>query len=365
MKFLDLDGLNTLKGYIKDNYLSPKIITSDQLDTCGYENTTELIKAAENSKHGLMFYVSNIYSTLCVYAYGLKHGCVQVLTGTYILDKNNPGIGSHRDGQSTTYVRTYLNNPDLVYNSNAGFDRNTQAWSAWVIRETDVATNNESANSINSFREHYGNLINTSIVEITDKTNSSKKKLALSEFYTGGTQVVPLGSISKEIPEASSTCNGLMSVADKIKLDGLSGDGGSSTPTDPTSVSKIVRFKEVVTDDVTLVDGSAVGDNQALVYLDTKKIFAVKNLNNNTYYANGSLLMNNYPGVLVGQEDIQGPVLLNFTAGYKPTPNAIYVDETYKMYVGDGLGSLKSGGTFCNSLNVINVNKINDSDINV
>lgn len=359
MKFLDLDGLNTLKGYIKNTYAKkPTIITLSQIDTCGYDSAADLAEAAKNSETGLVFYVSDLLATLYVYGENPVHGCVQVLTGNCQLGSDNLTLqGSHKDGQSATYVRTYLHNPATIYNKKAGFDSTTQAWSAWVIRETDVATNNEIAKEINSAKQLFGNL-----VHVTFGPNTDKNKLEFKALYTGGT-ALPAGIVGGDIPEASQTCNGLMSVADKIKLDGLS-DGGGSTVTDPTSVAKIVRFDSVVTGDVTITEGSTSSDNCVLVYLKDKNIFAVKNQDDDTYYNNGGIILNDNPGIWVSKSNFSG-LVLNFTEGYKAIPNAIYVDKDYKMYVGGVIHNLNDGGKFCNVLNVINVTNIPTNEIDV
>lgn len=359
MKFLDLDGLNTLKSYIKNTYAKkPKVITLSQIDTCGYDSAADLAEAAKNSETGLVFYVSDLLATLYVYGENPVHGCVQVLTGNCQLGSDNLTLqGSHKDGQSATYVRTYLHNPATIYNKKAGFDSTTQAWSAWVIRETDVATNNEVAAEINKYKLQAGNLVNVIL-----GPNDNKNKLEFKATYTGGT-VIPAGTIGGDIPEASQTCNGLMSVADKIKLDGLS-DGGGSTVADPTSVAKIVRFDSVVTEDVTITAGSTTSDDCVLVYLKTMNIFALKNPDSDTYYNNGNLILNDYPGTWVSKSNFSG-LALNFTEGYKAIPNAIYVDKDYKMYVGGDIHPLDGGGKFCNVLNVINVTNIPTNEIDV
>lgn len=359
MKFLDLDGLNTLKSHIKSTYAKkPKVITLSQLDTCGYESAVALAEAAKNSETGLVFYVSDLLATLYVYGENPVHGCVQVLTGNCQLGSDNLTLQtSHRDGQSATYVRTYLNNPVTLYNNSVGFDNTTKAWSAWVIRETDVATNNEAAAKINKYKLQAGNLVN-----VIFGPNDNKNKLEFKATYTGGT-VIPAGTVGGDIPEASQTCNGLMSVADKIKLDGLSDDGGS-TVTDPTAFSKIMRFEEVVTDDVTITEGSMDDSNGVIVYLETKKIFAFRS-SGGQYYSNGSaFLTGNHPCIWVNNVDLDS-IPLAFEPGYKASPNGIYVDKNYKMYVGGALTSTRTGSTFCNSLNVINVTSIATNEINV
>lgn len=359
MKFLDLDGLNTLKSHIKSTYAKkPKVITSSQLDTCGYESAAALAIAAKNSETGLVFYVSDLFATLYVYGESPVHGCVQVLSGSCLLDDDNLTlITGHTDGQSATYVRTYLNNPATLYNKKAGFDSTTQAWSAWVIRETDVATNNKAAAEINASKLRFGNLAN-----VVFGPNDNKNKLEFKIVYTGGT-AIPAGIIGGDIPEASQTCNGLMSVADKIKLDGLSDDGGS-TVTDPTSVAKIVRFDSVVTEDVTITAGSTTSDNCILVYLKAKNIFAIKDQDSNTYYNNGDIILNDNPGIWVSKSNFSG-ITLNFVEGYKAIPNAIYVDKDYKMYIGGVIQNLNEGGKFCQTLDVINVTNIPTNEINV
>ena len=372
MKFLDLDGLNTLKSYIKNTYAKkPKIITLSEIDTCGYESAAALAQAARNSETGLVFYVSDMYSTLYVYGENPVHGCVQVLVGNCTLNNDNLTIfeNGHLDGFSTTLARTYLNHPTGMYNKKAGFDNNTEAWSAWVIKETRVATNNEAAAKINAIKRLFGDLlmvgIGKAVVDPNASEENKKYKLTLNSVYMGGTQVVPGGTPSQldYIPEASTSCNGLMSIADKIKLDGLSDDGGS-TVTDPTSVAKIVRFDSVVTEDVTIAAGSTESSNCILVYLKTKNVFAIKDQDTDTYYNNGSIILNDNPGIWVSSADVTGMVP-NFTEGYKSIPNAIYVDKNYKMYVGDSINSLNSGGKYCATLNVINVTSIATNEINV
>lgn len=74
--------------------------------------------------------------------------------------------------------------------------------------------------------------------------------------------------------------------------------------------------------------------------------------------------MNDNPGIWVSSSDVTGMVP-NLTEGYKSIPNAIYVDKNYKMYVGDGINSLNSGGKYCATLNVINVTSIATDEINV
>lgn len=363
MKFLDLDGLNTLKSHIKNTYAKkPKVITLSQIDTCGYESASALAHAAAESETGLVFYVKDALATLYVYGENPVHGCVQVLTGNCMLDSDHLTITSgHIDGQSATYVRKYLLNPRTIYNENAGFgkkgDNDTQTWSAWVIRETDVATNNEIAGEINSAKQLFGNL-----VHVTFGPNTDKNKLEFKALYTGGT-ALPAGIVGGDIPEASQTCNGLMSVADKIKLDGLS-DGGGSTTIDPTAFSKIMRFEEVVTDDVTITGGSMTDSDGVIVYLETKKMFAFRS-SDGQYYNNGStFLTDNYPCIWVNKADLNF-VPLVFESGYRASPNGIYVDKNYKMYVGGDLTLTKIGSTFCNSLNVINVTNIPTNEIDV
>lgn len=360
MKFLDLNGLNTLKSYIKNTYAKkPKVITSSQLDTCGYESAAVLARAAKNSETGLVFYVSDMYSTLYVFGENPVHGCVQVLVGNCVMDTRDSSIStSHKDGISATYVRTYLHNPVTIYNKDAGFDSTTQEWSAWIIRETNVATKTGvAANNINVIKQYFGDLLSVDV-----GTNADKNKLTLSSMYTGGLLKAPGASTDEEIPEASQTCNGLMSVADKIKLDGLSDGGG--TVTDPTSVAKIVRFDSVVTEDVTITAGSTSSDNCILVYLKAKNIFAIKDQDNNTYYNNGGIILNDNPGIWVSESNFSG-LVLNFVEGYKAIPNAIYVDKDYKMYIGGVIQNLNDGGKFCQALDVINVTNIPTNEINV
>ncbi len=361
MKFLDLDGLNTLKSYIKNTYAKkPKVITLSQIDTCGYDSAWDLAQAAKDSETGLVFYVSDMYSTLYVYGENPIHGCVQVLVGNCVMDTSDSSISvAHKDGISATYVRTYLHKPATIYNKDAGFNNTTQEWSAWIIRETNVATKTGViANNINTIKQSFGDLLSVGV-----GTNADKNKLTLTSMYTGGLLKAPGASTDKEIPEASQTCNGLMSVADKIKLDGLSDDGGS-TVTDPTAFSKIMRFEEVVTDDVTITEGSMTDSDGVIVYLETKKIFAFRS-SGGQYYNNGSaFLTGNYPCICVNNVDLN-VIPLGFESGYKALPNGIYVDKNYKMYVGDALTPTRTGSTFCNSLNVINVTNIPTNEINV
>lgn len=361
MKFLDLNGLNTLKSYIKNTYAKkPTIIKLSQIDTCGYESARDLAQAAKNSETGLVFYVSDMYSTLYVFGENPIHGCVQVLVGNCVMNTSDSSISiAHRDGISATYVRTYLHKPATIYNKDAGFDSTTQEWSAWIIRETNVATKTGTvANNINTIKQSLGDLLSVGV-----GTNVDKNKLTLGSMYTGGLLKAPGTSIDEEIPEASQTCNGLMSVADKIKLDGLS-DGGGSTVTDPTSVAKIVRFDGVVTEDVTIAAGSIESSNCILVYLKTKNIFAIKDQDTDAYYSDGSIILNDNPGIWVSKSNFS-ELVLNFVEGYKAIPNVIYVDKDYKMYVGGVIQNLNDGGKFCQALNVINVTNIATDEINV
>lgn len=282
MKFLDLDGLNTLKSYIKNTYAEkPKVITSSQLDTCGYESAVALVIAAKNSETGLVFYVSDMHSTLYVFGENPTHGCVQVLVGNCLMDTEDSSISTaHKDGISATYVRTYLLNPVTIYNKDAGFDHTTQEWSAWIIRETNVATKTGVvANNINAIKQSFGNLLSVGV-----GTNANKNKLTLRSMYTGGLLKAPGASTDKEIPEASQTCNGLMSVADKIKLDGLS-DGG---------VGSILFFDQYITEVLPNPQQQSIGaiDGRQVIYSTDKKGFMIQ-YENKYYVSTSDNLLNN------------------------------------------------------------------------
>lgn len=190
-----------------------------------------------------------------------------------------------------------------------------------------------------------------------DKTTDTKG-LRLG-IRNGGSDFVNIPIVK---PGDASTY-GLMSGADKAKLDGLSDDGGS-TVADPTSVAKIVRFDSVVTEEVDVIQASTSSNNCILVYLKTKNIFAVKDQDTDTYYSGGDLIYNDSPGVQVLKSNLTGPTL-NFTEGYKAIPNAIYVDKDYKMYVGGVIHNLNDGGKFCQALNVINVTNIPTNEIDI
>lgn len=189
-------------------------------------------------------------------------------------------------------------------------------------------------------------------------TSTDTKGLRLG-IRGGGSDMVNIPIVK---PGDASTY-GLMSGADKAKLDSLD-DGGGSTVTDPTSVAKIVRFDSVVTGDVTITERSTSSDNCVLVYLKDKNIFAVKNQDDDTYYKDVGIILNDNPGIWVSGSNFSG-LVLNFTKGYKAIQNAIYVDKDYKMYVGDVIYNLKDGGKFCQTLNVINVTNIPTNEIDV
>lgn len=194
--------------------------------------------------------------------------------------------------------------------------------------------------------------------ESFDDTLAGTKGLRLGiEGCSNDTVSIPI------VKPGDASTYGLMSGADKAKLDSLS-DGGGSTVTDPTAFSKIMRFEEVVTDDVTITEGSMTDSDGVIVYLETKKIFAFRS-SGGQYYNNGSaFLTGNYPCIWVNNVDLN-VMPLAFEPGYKASPNGIYVDKNYKMYVGGASTSTKTGITFCNSLNVINVTNIATNEINV
>ena len=78
-----------------------------------------------------------------------------------------------------------------MYNKKAGFDNNTEAWSAWIIKETRVATNNEAAAKINAIKQLFGDLLMVGIGKAVVDPNASegdkKYKLTLNSVYMGGT----------------------------------------------------------------------------------------------------------------------------------------------------------------------------------
>lgn len=329
---LKADDFSKLDGF--------KQIKFNQLDDCGYGSAVELTKAAKNSKYGLKFYVTDTDCVLHVYGDNLAHGCTQVLTGSFITDGDGNISAGHTDGITLVATRHYINLPETFYNPSLGYDKTTQAWSAWVIDNVIPAIPESIAQNINKFKRRYGNLITANI-------STTDGKLKLDTTFTGGIGHTPGNAISTEIPEATQTSNGLMSATDKTRLDNLSASQ-STTPI-------VARFIDTASGK-SITDSTAVQPGEIL-WLTDKQTFVVHISGN--YYTGDSAVLK---AIAV---KVPGSTITDKTK-YKPYPNTLYIDGSFKMYVGDAdTLTTDQDIAYSDNLNIINVNSISTQEINV
>lgn len=191
-------------------------LTSSQIDTCGYTDVKSLLDAAVKGNCPMSYYITDLGAVLTLTTDNMEHALFQDITGIFDVTK---GVitATHTDGIHTTARRAYFFN--MAGPSYLGYtSSDLNKWTLWRIQDTaglskvDVS---DGEDTLNQLVKMYGTTLLTTI-------NSNDGKLTITNLTTGGTQA---NELSSAIPEASTSSNGLMSVADKTKLDALPEDG--------------------------------------------------------------------------------------------------------------------------------------------
>lgn len=196
-----------------------KDITLSQIDTCGYSTIAALISAVIASKREFIFNITDIGARLLVYADTLSHALYQRLETSNILDSNYALSSGHKDGIIYVYHRAYLNAPSHLYANNTGYTSSSKEWSPWIIADTIGIANKSVAGGYNQVMSYYGRMFFATISK-----NTANTKLTFNTSHMGGTGKDAFRAVESEIPEATTTCNGLLSTTDKAKVDALGDD---------------------------------------------------------------------------------------------------------------------------------------------
>lgn len=219
---VDGKGLSTNDYTDSDKEKLDTIVSQDinlaQIDTCGYSNITTLITTAIAAKREMVFNVTDINSKLHVYVDPLKHALYQKLETCCTLDSNYNLINSHKDGITYVYYRAYLNGPVNMYSNNTGYTSSSTEWSPWIIADTLGIANKSTVQACNMIMSMYGRML---FAQVTTKDDT---KLVFDTLHMGGSSLDAFNVKETEIPEATTTCNGLLSAADKVKLNALGDD---------------------------------------------------------------------------------------------------------------------------------------------
>ncbi len=208
------DNKNTLDTIVS------KDITLSQIDTCGYSNIATLISEVKESQREYIFNVKDIYSKLHVFTDSLGHALYQKLETPCTLDSNYNLSSSHNDGVVYVYLRAYINTPSSMYAKNTGYSSSSKEWSPWIIVDTLGVATKSVISTNNTLMSYFGRVYYASI----DKDSSSSSKLVFNTYHIGGSQQSAYTNRELEIPEATTSCNGLLSITDKAKIDALGDD---------------------------------------------------------------------------------------------------------------------------------------------
>lgn len=196
-----------------------KDITLSQIDTCGYGTIAALMSAVIAAKREFVFNITDIGAKLLVYADTMSHALYQRIETSNILDSNYALSSSHKDGIIYVYYRAYLNTPSSLYANNTGYTSSSKEWSPWIIADTLGVANKAKAGGYNQVMSYYGRMFYATISK-----NGASTKLTFNTSHIGGTGKDAYSAVETEIPEATTTCNGLLSTTDKAKVDALGDD---------------------------------------------------------------------------------------------------------------------------------------------
>lgn len=205
------DFTNEAKLKVAINYIAD--INPSQLDTCGYDSVKDLISECNTNPGEHRFHVYDLNCTLRVW--GDDKVLYQIIESHYLPNSDGDiDVDTYNDGYLYTCFRAYLNK-DAYINENTGYTKDNIGWTSWQVMDSK-ALSKEGSWAISQAILMYGKPYFIDLYK--DSTN---KKVQLQIGYIGGTFRDPAEMELIDIPEVSSLCNGLMSIADKAKLDNL------------------------------------------------------------------------------------------------------------------------------------------------
>lgn len=196
-----VDGLMSNADKTKLNAMqTPTVITTSQLDLCGYENYTTLVDRAAKQRDGLSFYVSDQNAILTVQTDNGNHAIIQTIRTATTLNSSwefdTGAIQSHTDGVLFTYQR--------FYPISGTYSTDTQnKWTKWAIIDVDTMYTAERSN-MNDIYKMKGKQLLSNLTAGTDG------KITFNSVYSGINKA-GIKSESKEIltPISKSTITDL------------------------------------------------------------------------------------------------------------------------------------------------------------
>lgn len=192
-----------------------KDITLSQIDTCGYGTVGALMSAVVAAKREFVFNITDIGAKLHVYADTMSHVLYQRIDTSNVLDSNCAISDAHKDGIIYVYYRAYLNAPPSLYSNTIGYTSSSKEWTPWIIADSQGVVSKDTAVAYNYVMSNYGRMFFANVGK-----NSASTKLTFYTSCIGGSK----DGMETEIPEATTTCNGLLSTTDKAKVDALGDD---------------------------------------------------------------------------------------------------------------------------------------------
>lgn len=171
-----------------DNIQNPTVITTAQLDLCGYANATSLVNAVANQKDGLSFFVADQNAIVTLQTDNGKHAIIQTIRTATELNGSWEFVtgveSSHTDGVLFTYQR--------FYPIGGTYSTNTHnKWTKWAIIDVDTMYTADRSN-VNSIYKSLGKQLFSSL-NVDDSG-----KITFSSIYSG-TSVAGIKSQSKDI----------------------------------------------------------------------------------------------------------------------------------------------------------------------
>ena len=196
-----VDGLMSNTDKTKLNAIqTPTVITTSQLDLCGYADYTTLVDKAAGQRDGLSFYVSDQNAILTVQTDNGKHAIIQTIRTATTLNNswefNTGATSSHTDGVLFTYQR--------FYPISGTYSADTQnKWTKWAIIDVDTMYTADRSDMNTLYKAKGKQLFNN----LTVDTNG---KITFGSIYSG-IDKAGIKSEFKEIltPISGSTITGL------------------------------------------------------------------------------------------------------------------------------------------------------------
>lgn len=158
-----------------NNIQNPTVITTAQLDLCGYADATSLVNAVVNQKDGLSFFVTDQNAIVTLQTDNGKHAIIQTIrTATELNDSWEFATGatsSHTDGVLFTYQR--------FYPIGGTYSTNTHnKWTKWAIIDVDTMYTANRSNMNSVYKQLGKQLLSNLSVDMNGK-------ITFSSTYSG------------------------------------------------------------------------------------------------------------------------------------------------------------------------------------